>query len=77
MKYLIFLLAVMSLTACTTPPTHVFVADPDKKWQQRKTQLSNINDWHLNGRVAIINGVESWHLSMKWQRHGDKYILDF
>lgn len=76
MKILIFLMAVMSLTACTTPPTHVFVADPDKKWQQRKTQLSNINDWHMNGRVAIINGVESWHLSMKWQRHGDKYILD-
>ena len=58
------------------PPQHAFVADPDKKWQQRKTQLSNINDWHMNGRVAIINGVESWHLSMEWQRHGDKYILD-
>ena len=76
MKTLIFLMAVMSLTACTTPSQHAFVADPDKKWQQRKIQLSNINDWHMNGRVAIINGVESWHLSMVWQRHGDKYILD-
>lgn len=76
MKGLIFLLAVISLTACTTPPTHKPVADPDKKWEQRKSELSEINDWVLNGRVAIVNGDESWHLSMDWQRHGDKYILD-
>lgn len=76
MKRFIFLLAVISLTACTTAPPHKFVADPDKKWEQRKLELSEINDWLLNGRVAIINGEESWHLSMEWQRHNDKYILD-
>lgn len=76
MKRLIFLLVVMSLTACTTPRPHAYVADPDKKWEQRQDTLSKINDWHLNGRIAIINGVESWHLSMQWQRHDDKYILD-
>lgn len=76
MKVLIVLLAVISLTACTTTPPHKPVADPDKKWEQRKSELSEINDWVLNGRVAIINGQESWHLSMDWQRHDDKYILD-
>jgi len=76
MRVLIFLLAALSMTACTTTPTHRFVADPDKKWEQRKTELSKINDWLLNGRIAIINGQESWHLSMDWQRHSDKYILD-
>lgn len=76
MKHLIFLLAVMSLTACTTTPPHVFVADPDKKWEQRKTELSEINAWHLNGRIVIINGQESWNLDLQWQRHDDKYILD-
>ncbi len=77
MKYLIFLLAVISLTACTTvAPPHKPVADPDKRWQQRKIELSEINDWVLQGRIAIINGDESWHLDMAWQRHDDKYILD-
>lgn len=76
MKYFIFLLAVISLTACTSTPPRIFVADPEKKWEQRQTKLSKINDWHLAGRVAIINGVESWHLDMQWQRHHDKYILD-
>lgn len=76
MKHLIFLLAVISITACTTTPEHPFVADADLQWQQRQPQLTTINDWHLNGRVAIISDQESWHLSMKWQRHADKYILD-
>lgn len=76
MKILIFLLAAMSLAACTTTPPHEFVSDPAKKWEQRKSELSEINDWFLNGRVAIINGHESWQLNMEWQRHDDKYILD-
>ena len=76
MRYLIFLLAVISLTACTTAPPHRVIADPEKKWEQRKLELSEINDWHLTGRIAIINGHESWHLTMEWQRHDDKYILD-
>ena len=76
MKSLIFLLAVISLTACTTTPPHKFVADPDKKWEQRKIELSKIKHWVLNGRVAIVNGHESWFLSMNWQFHDNKYILD-
>ncbi len=76
MKRFILLLAVITLTACTTTPPHKFVADPAAKWEQRKSELSEINDWFLNGRIAIINGQESWHMSMKWQRHDDKYILD-
>jgi len=76
MKKLIFLAVALITTACTTTPTHPPVADPDKKWEQRKSELSAINDWFLTGRVAIINGHESWHLNMRWQRHGDKYILD-
>jgi len=76
MKVLILWLAVISLTACSTAPHRLKVADPEQKWQQRKIELSEINNWLLNGRVAIINGDESWHLSMSWQRHEDKYILD-
>ncbi|MCW8899399.1 MAG: lipoprotein insertase outer membrane protein LolB [Gammaproteobacteria bacterium] len=76
MKVLIVLLAAISLAACSTPPPHKFVADPDKRWEQRKTELSEINDWLLSGRVAIVNTHESWHLNMKWQKHDDKYILD-
>lgn len=73
---ILLLVVIFSLTACTTTPPHKFVADPDKEWEQRKSELSEINDWFLDGRMAIINGDESWHLNMEWQRHADKYILD-
>ena len=76
MRNLIFLFAVISLTACTSTPPHQHVADPDKKWEQRKSELSEINDWILTGRISIVNGEESWQLTMEWQRHADKYILD-
>lgn len=76
MRILILLLVVTALTACSTTPPHSFVADPGKKWAQRKMELSAINNWLLNGRIAIINGQESWHLNMDWQHHSDKYILD-
>ena len=76
MKFLILLMAAFTLAACTTTPPREFVADPDKRWEQRKSELSEIKDWNLSGCIAIINGHESWHLNMKWQRHDDKYILD-
>lgn len=76
MKKILCLLAALTITACTTTPHRLPVADPDQKWQQRQQTLAKINDWHLHGRVAIINGDESWNLSMSWQRHDDKYILD-
>ena len=76
MKWFVFLIAVISLTACTSTPPHKPIAHPVKTWDQRKIVLSKINHWHINGRIAIINGDESWNLNMEWQRHDGKYILD-
>ncbi|MFK5914528.1 MAG: lipoprotein insertase outer membrane protein LolB [Woeseiaceae bacterium] len=76
MKTLFLLLTVLLLTACTTTPPHKKVANPEKEWAQRQVDLHEINHWVLNGRAAIINGEESWHLSMQWQFHQGKYILD-
>lgn len=76
MKKLILLAVIMTITACSTTPPRAPVADPLKRWEQRKDELGKINDWILNGRAAIVNGHESWNLSINWQRHSDKYILD-
>ncbi len=77
MKFILFLLTAIFIAGCsTTPPAKKFVADPAKKWEQRKTVLSGVDNWIINGRIAIINGHESWHLNLKWQRAGDNYVLD-
>ena len=76
MKKLILLAVIFSVTACSTLPPRLPVAHPQQHWQQRQLELTKIHDWYLNGRAAIVNGVDSWNLSITWQRHGDKYILD-
>lgn len=76
MKKLILLVIMMTVTACTTTPPRAPVADPLQRWEQRQLELGKIHDWFLNGRVAIVNGSESWNLSINWQHHFDKYVLD-
>lgn len=76
MKQLLLLAVILVLSACSTSPPRQSVADPEKRWQERKLALADINDWFLQGRVAIVNSDEAWHLNMNWQRHADKYILD-
>jgi len=76
MKILILALAAIIFSGCSTLPPHKFVAEPKKKWEQRKSEISKINDWSFNGRVSIVNGHESWLLNMQWQFHSGEYRLD-
>ncbi len=76
MRVFILLLALSLLTACTTPAPPPFVKDADKTWQQRQRQLATINSWLLNGRMAVLNDDEAWHLNMRWQRQDGDYVLD-
>ncbi len=75
---ILFSLLLLTLTACSTtsPPLLPPVADRDATWQQRQTDLSAINHWLLNGRMAVLNDDEAWHLNMTWQRQSDNYLLD-
>jgi len=76
MKILILVFATIFFAGCSTTAPHKFVAEPEKKWEQRKSEISKINDWSFNGRVSIINGHESWLLNMQWQFHSGEYRLD-
>ena len=76
LRYILYLAVFLQLTACTTSPERKPVSNPEVTWQQRQHELASINDWHVTGRAAIINGHESWHLNITWEKHDDKYILD-
>lgn len=76
MRILILLLATLSFVGCSTTPPHKFVAEPGKKWEQRKAEISQIKDWSFDGRVSIVNSHESWQLNMQWQHHSGEYRLD-
>jgi len=74
-KYL-WLLAAMLLAGCASaPPPPPPVDNPASVWQSRRDELSRIAYWHLNGRLAVSNGTEAWHINLDWRQRGDDYQI--
>jgi outer membrane lipoprotein LolB len=72
MKYLVIVLALAAMAACTTVPES---RPTDQSWNERQQQLSRIAYWSMRGRLAVNNGVEAWNLNVSWrQRDGDYQI---
>lgn len=44
-------------------------------WQQRQLQLSNLTDWHMKGRMVVVNGAELWAMTVDWQQKGEQYVI--
>jgi len=34
-----------------------------------------MQDWHMKGRMVVVNGAELWAMSVDWQQKGDEYII--
>jgi len=69
------LFALFLQTSCSTPPLESPVTDPESVWAERQQQLARIQYWYLNGRVAVNNGTEAWHLDMDWSQQGQDYQM--
>jgi len=68
--YCIFL-----LTACTTATKPSLVDDPDLEWVERQSQLNKISLWKINGRLAVTNKSEVWHISVIWKQQDENYKI--
>lgn len=70
--FLCLILLFVSTACTTTVPlsvgTHV-------SWQEHQRDVAQLQYWTLQGRLAVTNGSESWHLDMSWQQQGDNYII--
>lgn len=66
---------LIQLTACTTVLKPDAVADPELEWSTRQTQLNQITLWKINGRLAITNKAEVWHLSVIWKQRDQHYKI--
>jgi len=44
-------------------------------WQQRQQQLSGLKDWHMKGRMVVVNGPELWAMSVDWKQNGEQYVI--
>jgi outer membrane lipoprotein LolB len=67
------LLFATVLTACTTvaPPS----APTQETWQTRKAQLESIQNWQLNGKVAVQTAQDSGSATLDWQENHGSYSV--
>lgn len=72
MKYIVFLFVALSLSACSTLPEQL---PEETSWKARQAELTGLQHWFVSGRVAIQNGVESWHVNLLWLQQADVYQI--
>ena len=63
------------ISACTTVIKPDAVDDPNLEWSERQSQLNQINHWKINGRLAITNKSEVWHISVNWKQEDQHYKI--
>ena len=74
MRYLALLTFILLIAGCAAPMP-VPPADPETTWQSRQQDLATVNDWRLNGRLAITRGSEAWHLKVNWRQKPEGYEI--
>ena len=74
MRWLVSLSIILLVAGCAAP-LPVPPADAEATWQLRQHDLNNMNDWRLNGRLAITRGAEAWHLKVNWRQKQDGYEI--
>jgi len=68
---------VLFLNACASPVNSVSFNQEKSEaiWQQRQQSLSTIQDWHMKGRMVVVNGVELWSMSVDWKQQGEQFVI--
>lgn len=62
------------LSSCSTfkPPS---VLPQQISWQTREAVLAKINQWHLNGKLAVHTPRDSGSATIDWTQHQDHYQI--
>lgn len=63
------------LGACAVSPPQPPVADAEAAWRDRVVELSDQDEWQLQGRLALAVGEERWNAHMRWQQHDADYDI--
>jgi len=68
---------LLILSGCTAPVKKVSFNKSESHaiWQQRQQTLSTIQDWHMKGRMVVVNGIELWSMDVDWKQNGEQFII--
>lgn len=65
------MLALLALAACAPVPTRPPVADPEAAWSRHRAAVGQVNDWRLNGSLAVEAHGDGGQAQVDWrQRNG-------
>lgn len=75
MRFLLISSLFLLVTACTPfwqtkPGTPV-----DALWQQRSTELQQLDQWSFRGRTLIQQDKEGWNVGVSWQQNKDNFKI--
>ena len=77
-KYLLLCITLCTgllLSSCSSTIQNNSQGELDLLWEQRQLQLSNLNDWHMKGRMVVVNGAELWAMSVDWKQKGEQFVI--
>ncbi|MDT8321730.1 MAG: lipoprotein insertase outer membrane protein LolB [Xanthomonadales bacterium] len=66
------------LTACTTTPIHELgSAEGERLYGERRLRLASMNQWELEGRLAVRDGDEGGSGHLTWRNADGESEMDF
>lgn len=72
----VFIAVALGLSACATQPQKQTSAKKTAVWEIRQQQLSELNHWTFNGRVAVRDEhAEGWNASLSWRQLDQNYDI--
>lgn len=75
---LVVLLATDMLCGCASLSGHAPAGPGDEAaWQTRSAQLARLENWDLQGRVAVVTKDDGGSGSMEWKQQGEELTFDF
>ncbi|CAK0768665.1 Outer-membrane lipoprotein LolB [Gammaproteobacteria bacterium] len=66
------LMLTLSFSGCTQLPSSL---ENESRWEARRQALELLENWTLDGRIAIHRGEEGWHVSLHWEQQGSTYRM--
>ena len=71
-------LGIALLPACAVaPPSHSDQAQRQPLYDQRAARLSQVEDWSLEGRLAVSDDADGGSGSLRWRQQPDGSRMDF
>ncbi len=75
MRFILTSSLLLLVTACTPFWQTKPVTPAETLWQQRATELRQLDEWSFRGRSLIQQDKEGWNVGVSWQQNKDNFNI--